>query len=298
MAKGTQTTKKPAPTGKNVATKQHAGALADPEMLKMMEGDAGRGVSTAAEDNIVPLLYILQSNSPQLDRADASKYLGKEAKAGDLWLRGTKTFVDADTDEEDSGLLGVPCFFSKCWIEWRPDRGGFAGRHDERPKDAVQTTEVDKDTGNKKTVWRLPNSNTVVETREHVFLITDEKVNGGKPTPIVIPMVSTNHTASREWMGLMNGVQVPNTDKTAPSYACVYRVQTVPKKNDKGSWYAYRVSHAGEEDGAAVPLFVSDLAVYKAAKKINADFTSGALKADNPHEQEEDETTAGTNSDM
>lgn len=303
MAKGTSTAKtttKPDAQHKTPAVQKKGGAVADPDMMKMMEGDAGRGVSTAMEDNIVPLLYILQSNSPQLDRADKAQYL-KGAKAGDLWLRGTQTFIDADVENEKGGLLGIPCHFSKSWMEWKPNRGGLAGRHAERPKDAKQVTE-ETDDGGERQVWRLPNGNTVVETREHVYMITDEKVNGGKPLPIVVPMASTNHTASRQWMGLMNNVQVPGTDKTAPSYGVVYRLYTTPKKNEKGSWYMFQPMHAGEEDGSAVPLMVSDIALYKAAKKINADFTSGALKAETPEAPHEDESGAGggkeDNSDM
>jgi len=290
-----QTEQKPN-LSKAVATKKGGGLPADPELLKMMQGDAGKGVSTAMEDNIVPLLYIIQSNSPQLDRADKIKYLGKDAKAGDLWLRGTMTFVDADTENEDSGLLGVPCYFNKCWIEWKPDRGGFVARHPSRPDAAELKTEVSKESGKERTAWKMPNGNTVVETREHVFLVVDPKVNGGRPTALVVPMVSTNHTASREWMGLMNNVLLPN-DTTAPSYACVYRLQTVPKKNDQGSWYGYRASHAGEEDGSAVPMFVDDLAIYRAAKKIHADFASGALKADAPDSNQTDDGEAGSGSD-
>lgn len=260
----------------------------DSEMLSMMEGDAGRGVSTAVEDNIVPLAYVLQSNSPQLDRSDAAKYIGKAAKAGDIWFRGTKIHVDADTDVEDSGITVVPCHFSKSWLEWRPDRGGFAGRHAARPKDAVLREEKGED-GSPRQVWRLPSGNSVVETREHVVLVIGAPFT--RPTPFVVPMKSTDHTASREWMGLMNAKTIPGTDKTAPSFGYVYRMRTIPKKNDKGSWYGWQVTDAGEDDGAAVPMMLQDLAIYKLAKKISTDFSSGVLKADAPEDEPVTEET-------
>lgn len=282
------------PSREMTAPRQTAVGDADPEMLRMMEGDAGRGVSTAAEDNIVPLVYILQSNSPQLDRADAAKYIGKGAKAGDIWFRGTKVHVDADTENDDSGILVVPCYFSKSWLEWRPDRGGFAGRHKERPKDAVLREEK-ADDGSPRTVWRMPSGNSVVETREHVVLVIGEPFT--KPTPFVVPMKSTDHTASREWMGLMNAKTIPGTDKTAPSFGFVYRMHTIPKKNDKGSWYGWQISDAGEEDGSAIPMMLQDLAVYKMAKKISTDFSTGALKADAPEDEVENTEERGS-SDM
>lgn len=281
MAKSAKkTTNVPARASKGTAVGQAS------DLLAMMGEDAGRGVSTAMEDNIVPLVYILQSNSPQLDRADKTKYLGKNAKAGDIWLRGTSEFFDGEED----GIPVVPCHFSKSWIEWRPDRGGFVARHRERPKDAVQKEEkVEGKPGDTRLVWRMPSGNSVVETREHVVLML---ADGQKPRPFVIPMKSTDHTASREWMGLMNGVTVPNTDKTAPSYAYKYVMRTVPKKNDKGSWYGWRISHAGEEDGAAVPEMLDDLEIYKMARKISHDFESGALRADAPEAEADENESA------
>ena len=55
-------------------------ALAD-----MMEKDAGKGVSTAQEDNLVPLIYVLQANSPQVNKRD-ERYI-EGAEPGDFWLR-------------------------------------------------------------------------------------------------------------------------------------------------------------------------------------------------------------------
>jgi hypothetical protein len=264
---------RPAP-GKNVARSGKGGAMVDSEMLKMMGADAGKGVSTASEDNIVPLLYLLQKGSPQLDRADKVKYI-KGAKDGDIWVRGTTTVIDG----EEEGIEVVPCHFSKCWIQWKPNRGGFVGRHLTRPAEAV-LKEEETDGGGTRNVWRMKNGDAVVETREYVVIITSLP----KPLTLVIPMSSTNHTPAREWMGLINNCLIPGSDKTAPIYGYKYRMRSVPKKNDQGSWYMWSITHAGEEDGAAVPLMVDDIELYKAAKKINADFTSGALRPDAPEE--------------
>lgn len=270
----------PAP-GKNVAKLKGSSALVDPAMLKMMQADAGVGVLTGAEDNVIPLLYILQSNSPQLERADKVKFI-KGAKAGDIWLRGTTVVIDG----EEKGIEVVPCHNSKCWIEWRPDRGGFAARHKERPAEAVLTEVPSQKKGeDPKMVWRMPNGNTVVETREHVVIITE---GTPKPVTLVAPMVSTNHTASKNWNGLMNNVFIPGTSNVAPCFGYKYRMRTVPKKNAKGSWYGWDIQHAGEEDGAAVPKMVNDLELYNAAKKIARDFSSGRLRADVPDDTTEE----------
>src|SRR6202035_3091033 len=79
-----QGTPSAAPTqGTNVTALRPGGppaALAD-----RMKADAGRGVSTAQEDNQVPLIYVLQPLSPQVDKRSEQYVEG--AEPGDLWLR-------------------------------------------------------------------------------------------------------------------------------------------------------------------------------------------------------------------
>ena len=126
MAKAATQTKgntKPAQT-KAVATRAQSTAVDQAqvdEMNKMMAAHAGKGVSTAVEDNIVPLIYILQSNSPQVQKKGEQYVEG--AEAGHIWFRGTKITVDGDR-----GINVVPCTMNKCWVEWMPDRGGFVAR--------------------------------------------------------------------------------------------------------------------------------------------------------------------------
>jgi hypothetical protein len=163
MAKAAQQTtakKTPPPAkGKAVANVQGTGELSqaeNDELMKMYAEDAGKGVSTAVEDNIVPLIYILQSNSPQVQKKGDQYVQG--AEAGSIWFRGTKTVIPGD-----EGILVVPVHKTNVWIEWQPNRGGFVGRHGaERPKDAVQKTDP---ANPKKKFWALPNGNHVVETR-------------------------------------------------------------------------------------------------------------------------------------
>lgn len=277
MAKPATKTKTPPPkpdTARAVTTTAKTEVGVADDLLKMMEADAGKGVSTAAEDNIVPLLYVLQKGSPQIDRSEPVFIKG--AKAGDAWLRGTTVFQDC----EDEGLEVVPCHFSKCWIQWRANRGGFVTRHREKPSEARQVPDAKKPD---KMVWRMPNErgefndtcDAVVETREYAVIITSL----AKPFTVVVPFSSTGHTPAKEWMGLINSKVMPN-GKTFPIYSHKYKLMTIPKKNDDGSWYQWLVKDAGGGEEGAEPLVVMDMELYKAAKKINTDFTSGALVAD------------------
>src|ERR1044072_8695291 len=169
MAKASQQTsrgqQKPAPkaaaqSSRAVATAKDrantVAAAADEEMLKMMAQDAGKGVSTAVEDNVVPLVYILQALSPQVQKKKEEYIEG--AEAGMIWFRGTSDVVSGE-----DGIPVVPCYFSKCWIEWQPNRGGFVARHENKPDDAVLTTDSENP---KRKFWRRPSGNIGVQTRE------------------------------------------------------------------------------------------------------------------------------------
>jgi hypothetical protein len=265
-SKGKPAPAKPAPQSRAVATKTaNSGAVAaaaDEELLKMMAQDAGKGVSTAVEDNIVPLIYILQALSPQVQKKKEEYIDG--AEAGMIWFRGTKDVVAGE-----EGIPVVPCHFSKCWIEWQPNRGGFVARHEDKPDDAVLTTDAENP---KRKFWKRPNGNIVVETREHVVLVLDIF---DRPMPFVIPMSGSGHGASRAWMSNMNRKVIPNTDIKAPSYAFIYRMKLQFLTNADGDWYMWDVHDENDE-----PTMLSDPATYRLARQIEADFAKGKLKAD------------------
>lgn len=289
MAKAAQQTgKKPtpapskAPQTRAVATKpaqNSAVAAADEELLKMMAQDAGKGVSTAVEDNIVPLVYILQALSPQVQKKKEEYIDG--AEAGMIWFRGTSDVVSGE-----DGIPVVPCYFTKVWIEWQPNRGGFVARHDNKPDDAVLTTDSENP---KRKFWRRPSGNIVVETREHVVLVLDIF---DRPMPFVIPMSGSGHGASRAWMSLMNRKVIPNTDLKAPSYSFIYRMKLQFRTNADGDWYMWDVHDENDE-----PTMLSDPATYRLARQIEGDFAKGTLRADSMTDDQVDnsDNTQGAN---
>jgi hypothetical protein len=291
MAKAsTQTANKrqqaaPPPKNKSTAvttTKEKNGAVqtadAD-EMAQMMMADAGKGVSTAMEDNIVPLVYILQPLSPQVQKKNPEYIEG--AEAGQIWFRGSSTIVDGE-----EGIPVVPCHWSKCWIEWQPNRGGFVARHADRPADAVLTTDAENP---KRKFWRRPNGNIVVETREHVVLVLDVFE---RPMPFVIPMSGSGHGSSRAWMSKMNSKFIPNSDQKAPSYGYIYRMKLQYRTNDQGEWYMWDVHDENDE-----PTMLADPATYKLARQLEADFSRGALRAQDMTGDQVDDSvdSAGSN---
>lgn len=222
------------------------GFLAD-----QLEADAGMGLSKAADDNILPLMYVLQSNSPQVQRGNPAMIKG--AKPGDLWIKGTSEAIDGET-----GLVVQPCAFRKDWVEWVPRNagGGYVGRHDSLPADA---REKEDENGRKKNV--LPNNNEVNETRYH-YVLADS-------APIVIPFSSTGHTTSRDWMNKMNNLRLPNK-KSAPAFAGLWRLTTAQRTNKAGSWYVIVATYEG---------WVGSVEEYELGKTLFEQVESGAVKA-------------------
>jgi hypothetical protein len=296
MAK-TTTNKKNAPAagkGKEVATTDKKNLpTADVDVTLLMKQDSGKGVSTAAEDNIVPLIYILQAQSPQALK-QKPEYI-KGATAGMIWPRGTKILIDG----EETGMPFIPVAFTKWWIEWRPNRGGYVGRHkydataaDKGRPEGAEWVEDPKKPG--KGNWELESGNVVVETREHAGLaFINEQWTG-----CVVSMSGSNHTASRAWMGLMKDKKIPGTSDRAPSYAYVYNLKTIAKSNDDGDWYGWQVEDGMGDGEVTIITSIDDGAeLYRTARQLNADFESGAKVADAPIEPDDATTGSSDNDD-
>lgn len=245
----------PAP---ETAVSQYAAAAVPAFLQAKAEADAGKGTSQAQEDNIVPLIYVLQAQSPQCNQRSPD-YV-QDAVAGSIWLR---TSGLPAIDGED-GILFQPCYFHKDWVEWIPNRGGYVARHAEKPADAVQKPDPKNAD---KLIWKRANGNDLVETRYHVgFVILEDRV-----MPYVIPMAGSQHSVSRQWMFLMNAKQMPGLDGPPPSWASKYRLTTRFRSNDQGEWYTLDVADAG---------WIETEAEYARGLKLHEAFVSGEMRAE------------------
>ena len=75
----------------------------DNDLLGLMEADAGRGVSSSADDNIVPIIYLLQANSPATKKSNPNYVEG--AVAGDIWKRNS---IHKHLVKGEEGLIFQP----------------------------------------------------------------------------------------------------------------------------------------------------------------------------------------------
>lgn len=233
-------------------------------MAEKAKADAGKGASQEQDDNLVPLIYVLQALSPQVQERNPEYISG--AKPGDIWLRNAP---DPIVNGEE-GFLFQPCFFQKDWVEWKPNRGGYAGRHDKRPDDAEEKPNPQD---NQQMIWVRKNGNIVQETRYHIGYVINEKTNAAMP--FVIPFKGSGHTVSRQLMFSINSKTIPGVEGPAPAWACYYRLRTKFKVNAKGEFFVLDPSDAG---------WVQTEAEYKRGQTLYEGFAAGAHKIDTPQE--------------
>lgn len=239
-------------------------------LMNRMGKSRGRGLSKSQSDNMIPLIYILQAQSPQVLKKNPAYVNG--AEAGDIWLRNAADPII----KGDDGMVFQPCAYYKEWVEWVPrdDGGGFVGRfsvtkpeHENEPP--VNDVEEYTDDESGVTRWKRKNGNELVFTRYHIGYV----IRGNQSLPFVVPLTSTGHTFSKQWMFLMNSQQLP--DGSIPdSFACCYRLKVVPKSNKKGDWFAYDVQLEGWVDDEQ----------YAKGELLAKAFESGERRIEDPEE--------------
>jgi hypothetical protein len=229
-------------------------------LVNRMQEDAGKGLSKDQADNVVPLVYVLQALSPQVQKRNSSYLEG--AEAGCIWLRNS----DDPIVSGEEGILFQPCFFNKDIVEWIPrdSGGGFVGRHKVLPTQAKAV----EDPKGRRTRFVMPNDNELRETRYHFGYVYE---HGGQPMPYVIPMSGSGHQVSKAWMTLMN------SKGEFPSWAHVCRIRTRLNVNNLGEWFGWDISierWANEDE-------------YDLGKKLFASLSAGQRQAEDPLQDDE-----------
>lgn len=268
-----QTAKQEAPKGAVTTTSGSANVPA--HLRERIKEDAGKGVSADAADNLVPLVYVLQGQSPQTMKPKP-EYI-KNAEPGDIWLRncpGPTPIIKPEV-----GVLVQPCFFYKKIVEWIPRNpdgsgGGYVAEHEWTPdwQKRLNLLEV-KDESDGSTRWMDQNEeHEFIETRNHAVIVYLET---GEALPYLIPLSSSGHSVSRQWMFMMNSKTVDNAK--VPSFACLYRLKTIMRTKGKNNWYVLDPQE-GSDQGT---LWATE-EQYAAGKALHEAFSTGAKKADRP----------------
>jgi hypothetical protein len=227
------------------------------ELADLTEQDSGKGVSFRAEDQLIPLIYVLQSNSPIVDKRSDAHVNG--AEPGHFWLRNSVHPIQDGIE----GFMAIPCGMRQVWIEWLPNRGGFVARHDNKPAD-TETRIIKGDDGRERQALLRANGNLIQDTREFFLLV--------EGMPFVLPCSGTKHSFAKQWQTMFHQFKHPKTRQVMPSFARKYRLYTVPQQNTLGKWFGIKFEDKG---------FVT-AEEYTAARALNDALEAGIKHAEAP----------------
>ena len=248
-------------------------------LMSKMSQDAETYVDdTNVEDLTIPRLKLVQSATPQVKKADPSYIKGLEE--GDLLDTLTNTFIKGEV-----GAFIVPVKRKVVFLEWNDIQvgGGLRNNFGEDPTVYNQTP---KDSEGKRTREIDGIKTEIIKTYDtYAYLISSDFK---EVKEIVLSLSRSQEKSMRDFNSLIRMLQDPKTGKQLPEYAGLYKVTTVPVKNDKGSWFVYKFAAAGYT--LAIPGIGER--VYNEAKKFYENISSGSVKAqeyDNEKSSNKDE---------
>lgn len=243
-------------------TSNAKGALAMIDETELMEDLQNSGFEdVGVEDIAIPRIKILQSNSPAVQEGTV-----EGAKAG--------KFINTATLEVSEALAIIPCAFQKVWLEWAPKPSNkLVKTHDEQSANAL----LQKCHKNDKNKDITPDGNTLAMSCTHYGVVV--KADGSLER-VVIDFASTQIKKSKKWLATMMSLQVTIGDKrfTAPMFSHAYDVRTVLEKNAEGSWFGFSINS---------PKAITDKSIYQFAKQFHTDIKAGAVKVQEPIDEEE-----------
>jgi hypothetical protein len=236
------------------------------------EADAGAGIEQADADSYaIPMLKVLQSLSPQCDPDDGIE----GAKPGMLFNTVTNELYDGN-----EGISVLPCHFTHTFIEWVPRSAGGGYVAEYGPTDPVISTAQRSDGGRNV----LPNGNELEDTRNHYCLMVVKDGDSISFDPFLMTFTVTQIPASKKWLTRIGNIRKRGKGGNLfnpPSFSHVYKITTVKRKNDQGTWYVPEVNMVGE---------VQDADLYMAAKDFYEKVKTGKVK-----ERREDARDDGAN---
>lgn len=224
----------PNTANQQVAVHKEGGALATADDIANLGHFEGFN-DISQQDVSIPFLVVLQPLSPQCTPGHAA-YID-HAKPGQI--------LNTVTNECVEHIMVVPCDYKRSFIEWVPrDKGGgFRGEHGLEAEKTFNE-KINRETGKAK----LDNGNDLVDTRSF-FVLTSNMTEEGTPSvaPAMASMASTQVKTAKNWMNLILNYVPPGQKPGGrfPPWAAIYKLTTALQKNEKGSWYGWKVERVG-----------------------------------------------------
>lgn len=234
--------------------------------------DAGVGLDLTLDDLKIPFITLAQGDSKILDE-DEENYVPGGAP-GMLFNAATKQYSDR--------LLLVPAVKRVTYVEWLPDRGGFAGEH--LPSDPV-VRQAKANAVSRNELRNPENGNQLQETRSIFCIVIDE---ANEPVGFcVVPFASSKIGPWREYFTALDTAKVT---RNAPLFAHTIALSSVNAVGKGKKYKNYQMIPARDADGniATDPLKANvissmippDSAAYQAAVQLRDAITEGRAEAD------------------
>lgn len=206
--------------------------------------DLGAGFEDfSAGDFKMPLLQILQTNSPQVNE-EKGVYI-KGAKPGMI----LNTISNRVYDGKTKGIDVVPVHRIQQYIHWIAQKagGGLVSIHE--PTDPlIQDLLRNAPKFGKILIPSTPPKefpDELADTRMVYCLLLGELE--GSFEPVAIPMASSNIGPFQSWMTMAYNLQVPmghGMMGRPPMFSHKYTLKTEYRENTKGAWYGWLASFA------------------------------------------------------
>ncbi len=242
--------------------------------------DAGVGLDLSLDDLKIPFITLAQSDSKILDEDEEEKYVPGGAP-GMLFNAATKQYSDR--------LLLVPAVKRVTFVEWLPERGGFAGEW--MPGDDV--VRQAKANAVKRNEMKNPeNGNELQETRSLFCIVVDEKME-----PVGFCVVACSSSKIGPWREYFTALDTAKVTRNAPLFAHTIALSSVNAVGKGKKYKNFLIAPARDAKGKFTtdPLKANvigsmigpDSAAYQAAVQLRDAITEGRAEAD--HETAEDE---------
>jgi len=234
----------------------------------MFEADASSGMENMSQEDLaLPFLKVLSQLSPELESVEG-------AKAGMIFNTVSNQLYDGQ-----KGILVLPCYYERKYIEWAPRGQGSGAPINVYPATSDVMSRTFRKPGDSKDY--LESGNYIENSAQHYVLVLDEK--GDHPALIV--MKATQLKKSRKWNSMMMTVKMngKNGPFTPPSYSQVYRLTTSKESNDKGTWYGWEVERVGPVENQSQYLMAKGFAESVKSGDVQVKHSDEAAEAPKAH---------------
>lgn len=176
----------------------------------------------------LPFIRLLQDLSPACKRRE------------DTYIEGAEPglfFNSVSRELYQSPLRVVVGRFDRYFLEWKPNRGGFAGAHEPSLiQKGLITGEFFK---NEKYQIVNPKNNHIFSDTYIYYVLLPDHLSAGL---CLLSLSNTQLKEGRRWNNLLHTATFPNTNTRAKPYHMVWSLESTLQQNDQGSWFGVSVA--------------------------------------------------------